>query len=205
MTGLSYARSLARQEMVCDLTGCCQRRLSVRPEAEKRARKSPEEKSKGLFSFDLQLALWHNRAMRKTPTLSEGLRDLGWIEEIDPVDNKPVFLQRTPVIRKLTDIVPGSRALIAGGMSAVCVTCRHMREAMDKGRRQCGESSCAGPLAGQGFPKYEGPLKGGLVKMCFVCGVESKLGIGGVGWQEPLGVCMIHEPWLKKTAGQGAP
>ena len=125
-------------------------------------------------------------------------RELGWVEEIDPVDHKPVFYRPFEVIKKLTDVVPGSRALIAGGMSAVCVTCPSMRRAIDRGSRKCGET-CAGPLAGQGFPKYSGPLKGGLSAMCFVCGAPSKLGVAGQGWQEPLGACMIHATWLKSS------
>ena len=50
-------------------------------------------------------------------------------------------------------------------------------------------------MVGKDFPAYDGPLKGALNKLCFVCGEVPKFGVRLLDTGRPtqiVGVCMKH-------------
>ena len=74
----------------------------------------------------------------------------------------------------------------------VCRMCKHMERAADKMPEgsvvRCNVEGCNGPLVGCSFSKYEGPLKGYMLRQCYRCGADADghltAGDGGM-----LGVC----------------
>lgn len=53
---------------------------------------------------------------------------------------------------------------------------------------RCCVDGCVGPLIGGAFSKYEGPLKGYLLRQCYRCGVDAD-GHLTAGDGKMLGVC----------------
>lgn len=89
---------------------------------------------------------------------------------------------------------------MADGLSAVCSTCSKYWRARDVGveGHQClSTDSCGGPLAGDDFHEYEGPLTD-LKQWCFVCGEKSKFGILVKGKNRLLGACEGHVGIVEK-------
>ena len=84
------------------------------------------------------------------------------------------------------------------GVGFTCAHCVKLWWSVDRGLSECKSSheggECAGPLAGQAFPHYEGPLAGNLDRFCFVCGSEPSC--VAVVPQGRVGVCKVHIEWL---------
>lgn len=67
------------------------------------------------------------------------------------------------------------RVLLRAGYAFPCATCAKMHRAVARGLASCEAAEkgqeCAGPLSGQSFPLYEGPLtKEMRAVTCFMCG-----------------------------------
>ena len=95
--------------------------------------------------------------------------------------------------------------LLGAGFAFPCAYCERMWFAVEAGSDTCAPmlppgASCAGPIAGEAFPFYKGPLtRGWLADHCFRCGEEASKHV------EPLkargvylGVCDKHVPTLER-------
>jgi len=83
------------------------------------------------------------------------------------------------------------RSVVQQGLAIPCATCKKYWRGVDAGLGGCGQSSCAGPLAGKDFPLYEGVLPD-LLQFCFACGDTSSYGITAARGQRMVGVCKRH-------------
>ncbi len=100
------------------------------------------------------------------------------------------------------------RRAIAAGWSFVCAFCVKAHRASDKGSETCtvelDGKSCGGPIGGNDFPEYEGPMTPSLLaQKCFMCGEPSGAGIRVKGRLRVIGVCQEHlddlPNWRKKS------
>jgi len=92
---------------------------------------------------------------------------------------------------------------IKSGLSAVCANCIHYWRAQQhvpesrpvEGFKpieaHCPFTDCCGPSFGKAFPRYDGPYKGKLATICYICGAEADAAIEmhGRGF---IGVCDRH-------------
>lgn len=89
--------------------------------------------------------------------------------------------------------------VMQSGTGFTCAHCTKFWWGVDRRLTQCKAGherrECAGPLAGQAFPEYDGPLAGHLARFCFVCGSEP-IGVAVVP-QGRVGVCEKHMEWLE--------
>jgi hypothetical protein len=69
-------------------------------------------------------------------------------------------------------------------------------KAKRSGSAKCGKEGCGGPMGGQTFPLYDGPLgDGDWTHFCFVCGnpdVENGIQLASPDATRKLGVCREH-------------
>lgn len=106
---------------------------------------------------------------------------------------------------------------IKSGLSAICAHCTRYwakqelvpaarpLEHFKPAEAGCGEHACGGPARDLAFPRYEGPLKGRLASVCFICGElpDATVEMHGRGY---LGVCSAHIEQFKRMLGKpGAP
>jgi len=60
------------------------------------------------------------------------------------------------------------------GFVFTCATCNRLRQAIAHGSRDCAivlnGKACGGPVSGQAYPEYKGPLEGHQEKVCFLTG-----------------------------------
>lgn len=70
----------------------------------------------------------------------------------------------------------------------LCRMCERMAEAHALGQESCGIPNCGGPLSGNSFPKYSGPLSSVICSYCYSCGVPSQA-IMSLDRGGKLGVC----------------
>lgn len=80
---------------------------------------------------------------------------------------------------------------VQDGVSIVCATCKHYWAARDRGvpGNTClSQENCGGPLSGDIFHSYDGPLTD-FSRWCFVCGSEAKFGIQVRSHPRIIGVC----------------
>lgn len=106
---------------------------------------------------------------------------------------------------------------IKSGLSAVCANCLHYwrrqenapvarpYEQFKPAEAACGHDGCGGPIRDRAFPDYDGPLKGRLASICFICGGEpdATVEMHGRGY---LGVCKEHLEQFRMMLGKpGAP
>ena len=63
---------------------------------------------------------------------------------------------------------------IEAGFSFVCAMCAHLhagrKQSASWAHTKCTGDGCVGPLGGQSYPKYEGPIKYALSSFCCFCG-----------------------------------
>lgn len=95
------------------------------------------------------------------------------------------------------------------GLGFACAHCDNYWWGVDQGLRHCKaheeRRDCAGPLAGMAFPEYRGPLKGHLVRFCFVCGVQPIAAAVARAGGGRVGVCQTHLEFLKTFTRPGIP
>jgi hypothetical protein len=93
--------------------------------------------------------------------------------------------------------------LVRAGYSIVCATCDHMQRAHARGLDSC-HQPCGGPLSGQSFPAYVGPITD-FQRWCFVCGETSKYGVTVPGGSTAFGVCASHLDTLRAVRATKVP
>jgi len=90
---------------------------------------------------------------------------------------------------------------VAQGVSPVCAVCLRFwrgREFGLPGTRCTAVDDCGGPIKGDTFHEYEGPMsEGRFSDWCFVCARESKYGILVSGRERIVGVCEEHVEYLR--------
>lgn len=88
------------------------------------------------------------------------------------------------------------KVAVADGVSPVCASCLHYWRARYEGlpNHSCvSPGPCGSPIAGYGFPHYDGPMKGALDRWCFMCGSPSDLVVVVEGeLEKPVGICLMH-------------
>lgn len=87
---------------------------------------------------------------------------------------------------------------VQDGMSIVCATCEHYWQAREKGvpGSTClSQENCGGPLSGDVFHSYQGPLTD-FSRWCFVCGSDAKFGVQVRAHSRVIGVCADHVKML---------
>lgn len=95
---------------------------------------------------------------------------------------------------------------MASGLSAVCATCQKYWEARDRGvpGDACtSKMKCGSPIAGDAFTDYNGPLKGALHQLCFVCAKQSDFGIKVTGRLATVGICKEHVRYVEHLRAVG--
>lgn len=98
---------------------------------------------------------------------------------------------------------------VSQGLSAICATCEKYWRARDMGvpNGAClAQRECGGPIAGNVFQEYEGPLPH-FENLCFVCGAEPSHAIRVAGYVRVIGCCAEHVDMVKrvKPVGKHAP
>jgi hypothetical protein len=70
----------------------------------------------------------------------------------------------------------------------LCRMCNNLAVAFENGGNSCGVADCGGPLIGNCFPKYSGPLHSVMYNYCYSCGntAEAVMSLDKGG---KLGVC----------------
>ncbi len=86
------------------------------------------------------------------------------------------------------------QAEMATGLAFTCAMClvywrAKNAQVFKTDEVRCPEQACGGPMTGKSFPKYEGPLVGHRVHVCFRCGRESTSGLKFPECDEIIGVC----------------
>lgn len=96
------------------------------------------------------------------------------------------------------------RLFLAEGYAFPCATCQKLWRARERGMEACeaalGGLDCGGPISGQSFPLYEGPLTPqALATHCFFCGDQAAEAVTTP--EQPtrfVGVCKRHIPTLDR-------
>ncbi len=88
------------------------------------------------------------------------------------------------------------RLAIESGTSAVCATCDHYWDAIDRAAPSCGQQ-CGGPMSGMAFDKYKGPVTD-LSRFCFVCMAPPSHAVRAKGNVRVLGCCRQHIDLISK-------
>lgn len=100
------------------------------------------------------------------------------------------------------------RAALSEGYAFPCAMCTHLHWSRDRGLASCRAGiegkECGGPLAGLGFPHYEGPLTRDMIaKLCFRCGDRASKIVEGNRGPGLVGVCKRHLPVLTRVMEEG--
>lgn len=89
-------------------------------------------------------------------------------------------------------------AKVADGLSPICAHCDHYWEGRSRGLPgdTCtATDGCAGPLRGDCFHEYKGPLTD-FTRLCFVCGKPPQHGlrvkVSGTPLLRAIGICDAH-------------
>jgi hypothetical protein len=73
------------------------------------------------------------------------------------------------------EVIQKAQLALNGNFAFPCAMCHKLHRNMDRGLMVCEErdvGDCAGPLAGQSFPQYEGPLDSeAIASHCIRCGM----------------------------------
>jgi hypothetical protein len=100
---------------------------------------------------------------------------------------------------------------MASGLSFVCATCENWYKGVDAGLKDgdgdavCLEyKTCFSPLSGGGFEKYQGPIKGYLIKFCYMCGKKADKAVEAKGSGDRIGICSSCLEVLKNIARREA-
>lgn len=95
------------------------------------------------------------------------------------------------------------KSAIATGLSMVCATCKKYTDAQERGLDKClSVDGCGGPMRGDTFHEYEGPITD-FLRYCFVCGGPSTKGIRVAGHTRLIGACENHVEYVKHLAPEG--
>lgn len=70
----------------------------------------------------------------------------------------------------------------------LCRMCLRLAEARDLGGIACGVADCGGPLSGNSFPKYSGPVLSVIGNYCYSCG-DTAEAVMTMDHGGKLGVC----------------
>lgn len=93
------------------------------------------------------------------------------------------------------------------GVGFVCAHCEHFWWGIDNNHQGCRALHdgvpCSGPIRGQAFPYYKGPLKGQLAKFCFVCGKDPCATAVARDGGARVGVCESHLSLLETYSAPG--
>jgi len=85
--------------------------------------------------------------------------------------------------------------LVSEGVSFVCAMCENWWWSHDRGLDMCKAGilgkECSGPIGGNCYPEYLGPLSSNLVNVCFRCGAQSIAAVEVFG-KGMCGVCKEH-------------
>ena len=87
---------------------------------------------------------------------------------------------------------------MAQGYAFICATCKKLHRAADSGYTSGCEAQklhldCAGPIGGDGFPLYEGPLaRDTMARVCFRCGAAAQHAIKSKRSGLIVGACDEH-------------
>ncbi len=99
--------------------------------------------------------------------------------------------------------------VMSKGLSFACANCDNYWWGVDQGLGHCRAMEerrvCAGPMAGMAFPEYVGPLKGNLVRFCFVCGAQPIAAAVARGGGDRVGICKEHLDFLETFTRPGEP
>lgn len=97
---------------------------------------------------------------------------------------------------------------LADGYAFPCSMCVKLHWGRDRNLPHCRAAhenkECGGPLAGLGFPEYEGPLsRDAIAKLCFRCGKPASKIVEGNRGPGLVGVCKRHLPVLSRVMETG--
>ncbi len=96
---------------------------------------------------------------------------------------------------------------VHGGLSIVCATCERYWGARDRGvpGDTClSDRPCGGPLAGDTFHNYRGPMTQ-FDQFCFACGNGATRVLRVKGHVRPIGCCDEHEKLVRKLKPENRP
>ncbi len=96
---------------------------------------------------------------------------------------------------------------VHGGLSIVCATCERYWGARDRGIEgdTClSDRPCGGPLAGDTFHNYRGPMTQ-FDQFCFVCGDTATKVLRVKGHVRPIGCCDKHEGLVRRLKPENGP
>jgi hypothetical protein len=96
---------------------------------------------------------------------------------------------------------------VHGGLSIVCATCERYWGARDRGipGDTClSDRPCGGPLAGDTFHNYRGPMTQ-FDQFCFACGDQATKVLRVKGHVRPIGCCNDHERLVRKLKPENRP
>ena len=88
---------------------------------------------------------------------------------------------------------------VQGGLSPICATCNKYWKAREQNvpdGRCLAVDGCGGPLVGDDFHEYEGPMTD-FSRWCFVCGEDAHAVVSVKGKNRLIGVCSKHMPMLR--------
>lgn len=95
------------------------------------------------------------------------------------------------------------QAAVKDGLAFVCATCDHYWRAQGVGQEQCSPGGdCAGPMGGDTFGRYAGPLTV-FIRWCFVCGEKATKGIKVGTSLRVLGCCDAHVDTVRRIRPEG--
>lgn len=106
------------------------------------------------------------------------------------------------------------QAALREGYSFPCSMCEHLHRGRDLGLKDAEGNPvcvagyqgkvCGGPLAGLGFPEYQGPLtREAIATHCFRCGQRASKLVEGNRGPGYVGVCKRHLPVLTRVMETG--
>jgi hypothetical protein len=96
---------------------------------------------------------------------------------------------------------------VESGLSIICATCDRYWGARDRGvpGDAClSERPCGGPLAGDTFHNYRGPMTQ-FDEFCFRCGDRATKVLRVKGHVRPIGCCDTHESMMRKVKPENRP
>jgi len=96
---------------------------------------------------------------------------------------------------------------VHSGLSIVCATCERYWGARERGvpGDAClSERPCGGPLAGDTFHNYRGPMTQ-FDRFCFACGSTATRVLRVKGHVRPIGCCEEHEILVRKLKPENRP
>jgi hypothetical protein len=96
---------------------------------------------------------------------------------------------------------------VDGGLSIVCATCERYWGARDRGipGDTClSERPCGGPISGDTFSNYRGPMTQ-FDRFCFACGGSATKALRVKGHVRPIGCCDEHIELVRKLKPENRP